>query len=309
MFAKVILATDLSPASDTVIDCMGGLRSLGTREIVLLHAVFVQVHYPETYDTEEALRRAAAPKLEEQRGRLEGMGFRVTTEMPAGSPPRVISEYAEDHDASLIVVGSHGASLQHDILLGSVTNEVIHRGTRPVLVVRQKVIADSSGRARCEAACRDLLADVLHPTDFSEVAERAFTYVEKLAAAGARRIRLLHVQDQARLSPHLIDRLAEFNATDLARLERLKDRLDSGGGPEVVAEVAYGSPTSEIVKRASDGSTSLIVMGSQGRGFIAEVFLGSVAHNVVRLAPIPVLLVPARRPHLRAIEDAEGGSH
>jgi nucleotide-binding universal stress UspA family protein len=33
-------------------------------------------------------------------------------------------------------------------------------------------------------------------------------------------------------------------------------------------------------------------MGTQGKGFIKELFLGSVAHNVARLAPCPVLLVP-----------------
>jgi nucleotide-binding universal stress UspA family protein len=39
----------------------------------------------------------------------------------------------------------------------------------------------------------------------------------------------------------------------------------------------------------------VIVMGSQGRGFISEVFLGSVSHQVVRQAPVPVLLIPALR--------------
>jgi nucleotide-binding universal stress UspA family protein len=36
-------------------------------------------------------------------------------------------------------------------------------------------------------------------------------------------------------------------------------------------------------------------MGSQGRGFIHEVFLGSVANNIARLAPLPVIFVPAIR--------------
>ena len=34
-------------------------------------------------------------------------------------------------------------------------------------------------------------------------------------------------------------------------------------------------------------------MGTQGGGIIGEIFLGSVAHNVSRLAPCPVLLIPA----------------
>jgi len=296
MFAKAVVATDLSPASDAVLDCIEeGLRSLGTREIVLLHAVFVHVHYPETYDTEDALRKASAPKLDEQRARLQAMGFQVTAEMVVGSPPKVILERAEQQDSSLIVVGSHGASLQRDVLLGSVANEVVHRATRPVLVVRHKILEDAEGRTRCEAACLDLLVDILHPTDFSDIAERAFTYVEKMVASGAKRVRLLHIQDHAKLIPHLAERLPEFDATDVARLRELKGRLCSAGKADVAMEVTRGFPAPEIVKRASGGTVSLIVMGSQGRGFAAEVFLGSVAHNVVRLAPVPVLLIPARR--------------
>jgi nucleotide-binding universal stress UspA family protein len=36
----------------------------------------------------------------------------------------------------------------------------------------------------------------------------------------------------------------------------------------------------------------LLVMGNQGRGYLAEAFLGRVAHHVVHHAAIPVLLVP-----------------
>jgi len=290
MFAKALFATDLSPASDAMIDCIAGLRSLGTHEILLLHAIFVRVHYPEMYDTEDALRKARAPKLEEQRARLQAMGFQVTAEMRIGSPPRVILECAAEQDVSVILVGSHGASLQRDILLGSVANEVVHRATRPVLIARHRILEDAAGHTRCEAACSDLLSGVLHPTDFSDIAERALAYVEKMAASGARRVRLLHVQDHGKLGPP-----PESDATDLARLHRMRDRLCALSQVEVETEIVCGFPAREIVKRASDGATSLIVMGSQGRGFFAEVFLGSVAHNVVRLAPVPVLLIPAQR--------------
>jgi len=37
------------------------------------------------------------------------------------------------------------------------------------------------------------------------------------------------------------------------------------------------------------------VMGSQGRGFVSESFLGSVSHQVARRSPAPVLLIPAKR--------------
>ena len=47
-----------------------------------------------------------------------------------------------------------------------------------------------------------------------------------------------------------------------------------------------------ILERLKTEDISLIVLGTQGKGFIAEIFLGSVAHNITRVAPCPILLIP-----------------
>jgi nucleotide-binding universal stress UspA family protein len=53
-----------------------------------------------------------------------------------------------------------------------------------------------------------------------------------------------------------------------------------------------GHPLPAILQVLESQDVSLIVMGTQGKGFIKEIFLGSVAHNVSRLATCPVLLIP-----------------
>ena len=61
-------------------------------------------------------------------------------------------------------------------------------------------------------------------------------------------------------------------------------------------QIPYGHPVEEILRiTEEEQDDTLIVMGSQGRGFLTQVFLGSVSHQVVRGAPVPVLLVPALR--------------
>jgi nucleotide-binding universal stress UspA family protein len=60
----------------------------------------------------------------------------------------------------------------------------------------------------------------------------------------------------------------------------------------VDARLAAGHPISVILDLLRTQDVSLIVLGTQGKGFIAEIFLGSVAHNVTRVAPCPVLLIP-----------------
>ncbi len=132
-------------------------------------------------------------------------------------------------------------------------------------------------------------------TDFSDTAERAFPYVEEIVECGAKRVTLLHVQDRGRIEKYLKDRLGEFNEIDRERLQRLKKSLEQRGASQVQIELPYGLPIQEILRIAERENKSLIVMGSQGRGFIGEVFLGSVSHQVVRRAPVPVLLVPALR--------------
>ena len=141
----------------------------------------------------------------------------------------------------------------------------------------------------------DLQGSVLFPTDFSENADVAFTWVEQLVEYGARRVRLLHVQDQARIAPYLASQLDEFNHKDEKRLSMLASRLNMKGKADVVFDIRYGSPFSEIMRAAEEDESDLLVLGSQGRGFISELFLGSVSHNIARHAKCSVLIIPLPR--------------
>jgi len=160
--------------------------------------------------------------------------------------------------------------------------------------VRTVITEDEKGEKCVEASCMDFRKRILYPTDFSDTSHRAFTYLEKLVECGAKKITLLHVQDKTKIDKHLKDKLEEFNRIDTERLEMYKKVLLEKGAEDVQIKIPYGIPTKEILEEAKK-DYSLIVMGSQGRGFIEEIFVGSVSHNVVRNANISVLLVPAIR--------------
>lgn len=290
MFERVLVATDLSPASHRVIRCIGGLRALGTREIVLGHCLSVSRSTP----LEQQLRCFAESSLHDETEALAELGFEVRTEIVLGHPQVEISRLAQSRGCSLIVVGSHGHTLVNEVMLGGVASAVIHGASTPVLVIRL-LASGPFGRATCESGPCDFLGHVLFPTDFSDNAERAFGAVEEVVSRGAKSVTLLHVQDQARIGRHLEDRLEEFNAIDLARLERMRDRLKSVSSAEVQVKLAWGSPIREILKHIRESQCSFVIMGSQGRGFISEIFLGSVSHHVARQSPAPVLLIPVPR--------------
>ncbi|MCL7421768.1 MAG: universal stress protein [Methylobacter sp.] len=218
------------------------------------------------------------------------MGFSVEVEVLLGFPDHEINRLAREKNVSLIAVHMTSESLFDDAFVGGVAYEVIQHAEKPVLVMKAKTV-----NGQCEMMCEEILTHIIHPTDFSDNAERAFSYVEQLVESGCPKVTLLHVQEQERIDKYLKDRLEEFNEIDRARLERLKERLLEKGATDVQIDIPYGSTTREILREVNQNPYSLIVMGSQGRGFIPEVFLGSVSHNIVRKAPVPVLLVPAIR--------------
>lgn len=290
MFTTALIATDLSPASGNVLECLSGLRSLGTHRVILMHALGIR-HLDEM---KYLLAPQVEPYLAAQRDSVEAQGFDTTTVVAPGLPIFEVNRVAKERNASLIVVGSHGSTLAKEVLLGGTATGILHHAELPVLIVRLK-IWEQGGQSRCEIACSDFRRHILFCTDFSETADRAFTYVEKLVENGTERVTLLHVQDQSRIERHLKHHLDEFNQIDRERLERLAARLKQLGEVDVRIELPYGYPIQEILRYAKQEDENLIVMGSQGRGFLAELFLGSVSHNVVRHVPLPVLLVPPLR--------------
>lgn len=288
MFKRMLVATDLSEVSERVVCTLGGLRDLGTEEAVLVHCFNIR----DVGSLADQLMAMARPSFERQKKILEEQGFSTIGKMVLGLPQIEINRQAEELDCSLIVVGSHGQKMASEMFLGGVASAVIHSARRPVLLLRTE-LHDENGKMVCgERAC-DALEHVLFPTDFSDNAEHAFQYVLKIAECGARRITLLHVQDQGTIDRHLKDRLADFNRIDMERLQRLKADIENRGVKDIQIELPYGSPKKEIISRARQDSVSLVVMGTQGRGFIGELLLGSVSYAVARRSGVPVLLIPA----------------
>lgn len=291
MFERFIVATDLSPASDAVVGCLAGLRALGARHALLLQCLDMQQAASVALSYTTAVLDDC---LARQKMVLEAQSFEVEISIVPGFAKSEIKRIAREGNYGLVVVGSHGHSILSETLLGGVASAVLHDAEKPILVIRLEPNKGTGDVCVLPAAC-DLASHVLFPTDFSENADLAFTVVENMAATGVRRITLMHVQDTTRLAPHLGHRLPEFDAIDRDRLKELRARLVAKGATDVDIELRTGKPFLEIVELAKAHGVHLVVMGSQGRGFVPELFLGSVSHEVARHAHAPVLLVPAAR--------------
>ncbi len=132
---------------------------------------------------------------------------------------------------------------------------------------------------------------ILIPTDFSPTADAALAYAAKLSAkTGAAALIALHV-----VSP-----VYYLEAADLALLlrearevaQRALDRLRPVPSRTLLVN---GVPHEAIVETARSVGADLIVMGTHGRSGLQRLVLGSVAENVLRHAPCPVLTLRGKK--------------
>lgn len=73
--------------------------------------------------------------------------------------------------------------------------------------------------------------------------------------------------------------------------ERLRQVVPEGFSGPVEHLLLEGDPAEVLVRLASERQVELIVMGTHGRSRLARLLMGSVAEQVVRRAPCPVLVV------------------
>ncbi|HEY0856968.1 MAG TPA: universal stress protein [Albitalea sp.] len=140
---------------------------------------------------------------------------------------------------------------------------------------------------------------ILVPVDGSATAERGVREAIALAADQKATLLLLHVVDNF---PMLAEAASATSYTDsLARLRRHGEDLvnqaqraaaESGVKADtLVREIAQETVADAIIDEARHASCDLIVMGTHGRRGISRLTMGSQAELVVRLSPVPVLLV------------------
>jgi nucleotide-binding universal stress UspA family protein len=136
--------------------------------------------------------------------------------------------------------------------------------------------------------------NILLATDFSEVSRRALPYAAAIASRYGSKIYLVHViPPGARMSMPIEPFPPELEDDRVKAGREMMDFLRGdplGGIPrEVVLEQGpIRDALSSLIQR---GDIDLLILGTHGRGGLKKVFLGSVAEELFRLAPCPVLTV------------------
>jgi nucleotide-binding universal stress UspA family protein len=143
---------------------------------------------------------------------------------------------------------------------------------------------------------------ILHPTDFSDGARRAFDFALSFAERHGAALRIVNVLPTLGDNPLRdafelqIDEDAFYARADEHAQEKMAEfaRAAEARGVGVKASAVRGpSPEDEILEMAEAAGADLLVMGTHGRRGLSRIALGSVAEEVVRRAPCSVLTVRA----------------
>ena len=146
---KVVLATDGSKTSAAATDALKTVALADGDLIKIISIVDMAVplaidiyggYLPDTTELEKAAKESAAKVLEETEKKIRAYfpdrELQITTDILFGTPESRIVETAEEIGCDLIVLGSHGHNGWERLLLGSVSDSVVHHAHCSVLVVR-----------------------------------------------------------------------------------------------------------------------------------------------------------------------------
>lgn len=278
---SAIIATDLSDASESMINSETGLRCLGRIGVDRIHLVTVvpaNVHSGMPGIDFETRRKRA---LGRYRSTIESAGFAVETHVVRGTPHRRINGIAGSVGADLILVGSRGKSPLENRVIGSTARNLARTTVVPLLVDRIERGVDDPDTIR-----RHLFKRTLYATDFSTNAERAFDALSYLRHA-TKEITLVHVQ-----SPK--DDTTGMDRDPEIELASLAEQLDDWGLDTQIA-VRTGDPAAEILAAEERYNPGTLLVGSRGRSQLRRLLLGSVSEDIVANATGNVFLVPPPR--------------
>jgi len=280
--AKILVATDFSPASDRALDYALSLARSYNSRIYLVHVIPVDLMMAPELVAESrqkfllAAKEGMAKILDAQRF----FGVAHQELIVEGSFRPTIENLIEEHGVDLVVAGTHGAGGIKKVLLGSQAEALFRHTNVPVLTVGPGV--------KREPFYEVELKNILLATDFGPGAEKQAAYAFALAQTHRSKLTLLHVPLWAR-APKLTE--VERHAI----VQQLKELVPAAEPMHClpVFEAVIGDPVRQILRVADEIHADLIVLGAKRQKRLAGHTLGGKAYEVVCEAGCPVLTMKA----------------
>ena len=291
-YKHLLCPVDFSEASRRALEWSSRFSKAVSARLTVLHVVDTRllslgnlVAVPDVFDE---LRLRAEEAVVELKRNVDLTD--AALEIAEGVPEDVVVRTANRGDVDLLVMGTHGLSGFQKLLLGSVTEKVLHRVQVPLLSIAPSVETGPPGIPDPRTI---LMAIDFGPESQSVVRHGTWLaehFRAKLIALSAVRV------------PYVVLNESSFEPLTRMEVERLTESLVSKRRSDLEAllpesasaeraVVRVGAPFEVLRDVVQERSADMVILGAGGHGDAGIRWLGSTCHKMVRLAPCPVMVV------------------
>ena len=207
----------------------------------------------------------------------------------AGNPVEVISNESEKDHCELIVMGKRDDKSWAEAFMGSVSEGVLHRSHKSILLVKNKSIKHPK--------------KIVVAYDFSKLCDKALNWSKRLAEIFQCEIHVVNIVPCYYEGYHVAHTMrSDFNDAIKGMIDesvkKIDERLINKIGSYFTTEKVIGktlvddkaSISGAITSYASEVGADLIISGSHQRNKLAEFFMGSVSTKLAKKAKTSVLV-------------------
>jgi nucleotide-binding universal stress UspA family protein len=277
MFGRLVLGIDATAQSRDALALARLLAQKSGASVVVSHVV----PHPPPFDasTREYIKLVQShlrSVLDPAMAALSGLKPE-SHPIESASPARGLYEIAVEEGASLIVIGSTHRGAVGRVVLGS-TGEVLVAGSPAAIAVAPKGYAESAPEAV------GVVGVGYNGSPDGAVALRA---AATFAAHAGARLRAIAVEEGFVHARHSVK---QERYRDSALPEALDRALEEAGVPDAERVLLKGGAVECLCEAGSD--TDLLVIGSRSYGPMHHALVGSVSARLMRVCPVPVLVMP-----------------
>jgi nucleotide-binding universal stress UspA family protein len=284
MYNTIVVGFDGSEFSmAALIESANRIRKHGGK-VILLNAVYFDEEEFANAPEQLEKRMASGQKICAQAKEMveKEFGIEIESYVYEGEPPEVIARTAQEKNADLIAMGTHGRRGIKRFIMGSVTSGVIGNAPCDVLVVKKPC-----------TKCTGEFNSILLPFDGSEHSKKALSHASALSKDDGSQITALYVipRYEEMLGFMKTDSIKKSLYHEGERIIELAKQGVSHNGVTLTTAIEEGHAADKIVETANRMKHDLIVMGSYGWRGVNKAILGSTTERVIMNASCPILVV------------------
>src|SRR5215475_8891259 len=289
---KILVAYDGSECADAALDDLRRAGLPAEAQIKVLSVVENWLPPPSGLEIIEHIDRDQEYLALARRGGIRlvsiEQGWDVKSESGAGSPATVIIEKADEREADLIVVGSHGHTALGRLFFGSVSQKVLHEARRSVRVARGRIE---------EPGTPVRLIIGIDGSKGAEAAVEAVTARKWPAGSEARIVNATWAIPQL-TSQHMVGPITTWILEEKVRVKKtIYEAVEKLRAAALRTNVVIkeDEPKRLLVAEAESWGADCIFVGASGMGRIDRFLLGSVSSAVAARAHCSVEVVRDQR--------------